>query len=111
MQEQTEKTMAPDKVLTDGKVRPKSKVKVLFLNSAFHGVPFFVDEVHPSLAEKLIATGKAEMAKGELTKAQKDANKKALKDRASEQGRTAIIADDKADADFDDDMLGTGKGK
>lgn len=86
-QEKTEKMTTPDSQLADGKVRPKSKVKILITNSPHYNVPFVVEEVHPSLADKLIKAGKAEMAKGPLTKDQKDANKKALEDKVKERGR------------------------
>lgn len=86
-QEQTDKTMTPDTDLKDGKVRPKSKVKVLFLNSKHHSVPFVIEEVHPALAAKLVEAGKAEMAKGGLTKEQKDANKEHMLAKAKSKGR------------------------
>ena len=87
-QEQTEKTMTPDSKLEGGKVRPKSKVKILFTNSEFHNVPFVIEEVHPSLAEKLVEQGKAEYAKSnKLTKDQMDANKESLKSKVKAKGR------------------------
>jgi len=79
-QEQTPETMTADKALTGGKVRPKSKVKVLFVNSPFYGGrPYAIEEVHPALAAKLVENGKAEYCEsGKLTEEQKAANKDAM---------------------------------
>lgn len=91
-QEQTEHTMLPDSDLKDGKVRPKSKVKVLFLNSVHHNVPFTMEEVHPALAAKLIESGKAEKWKGKLIEEQTKANEDALLNRAKSKGRKGTTA-------------------
>jgi len=77
-QERTAKTQTPDSKLTDGKVRPKSKVQVLFTNSKHHTKPYHVTMVHPALAEKLVAQGKAKLFDGELTDAQLKANADAV---------------------------------
>lgn len=116
MQEKTDKVLTPDSELKDGKVRPGSKVKITFLDSRFHPVPYYQEEVHPALAKKLVDEGKAEYSQGKsLTAEQKQANKDFLAEKLASRKKTrkgALVTDDDL---LDEDTTGadknTGAGK
>ncbi|HYD90282.1 MAG TPA: hypothetical protein VEA37_02205 [Flavobacterium sp.] len=109
-QEQTKNTVTPDAALKDGKVRPKSKVQVLFRNSPFHGgIPYHLSMVHPALAEKLVEQGKAEYHEGDLSKAQIRENEEHKRELVKAKGRTPGKKKNEEDDDFDEDEVSTSK--
>lgn len=103
-QEKTPKVTSSDSVLQGGKVRPKSQVQVLFRNSKYHGKPYAISMVHPSLADKLIKDGKAELYEGKLTKDMIKANEEARQADVVSKGRTPGkgLATKEDEDEFDD---------
>jgi hypothetical protein len=106
--------MSPDSELEGGKVRPKSKVDVVFINSQYHKTPNYAEQIHPELAKKLLEQGKIRMGK-KLTDAEKAANKAALEESIKAKGRTpgkpAKEEEDELDELVGGDDKDKGKGK
>lgn len=111
-QEATQKTLTPDSDLKDGKVRPRSKVKIVTLNSKYHAVPNTVEAVHPSLAAKLVEQGKARYG-DRLSAEEKDANRQFLESKVTSKGRKPGKAEegDEFDELVDDKAAVKGKAK
>lgn len=102
--------LTPDSELEGGKVRPKSKVDVVFLNSPYHKTPNYVEQIHPTLAAKLLEQGKIRMGK-KLTDAEKAANKQALEDAVKAKGRTPGKPTKTEEEDDLDELVGDDKDK
>lgn len=71
MQENTGKVAAPiratkeEKEAKEIKARPNESVVVVFTSDRFHGKENAEDSVHPALAAKLIALGRATLKEGQ----------------------------------------------
>lgn len=107
-QEQTAKTISTDQVLTGGRVRPKSKKSIVWLNSVYHTTPFAIEEVHSSLADKMVAEGKARFG-NKLTDQEKADNKAYLAEKIKSKGRTPGKVEKEEELEDLDDLMGAGK--
>lgn len=107
-QESTKKTSTPDSQLKDGLVRPRSQVQVLFKNSRFYDhKPYHLTMVHPVMAEKFVAQGKAEYHEGGLSKSELKENDEWAKSKGF---KNMAASDEVSEDEFDDIMSETPKG-